>query len=297
MVAHFADIAVVATQAGLYGAGLLVSLFMRGRTLTTGGNGFGERATLKFLKLSTVFFSTLVLYVAYALDPSFGHRIAGGHQIDRARYILWTIINPLFIGVVGLSYSASEHYAIIGSFVQLIASAMSLIGAWNCDSGDAATWFAILGIVFQAASGVYLLFMCVPSPEWQAQHGGSAHYIQRAIFAVMMLYFPIAFMVDNTYRNTIHDDARKLAIATLIIGSLIQVVGGLWLLISQDVVPVPPLGFNLGGTGGGGLFTPGASNWQFQNLQANSPASAEMGAAPAAQAGKWELKAPSYRAQ
>ena len=295
MVAHFADIWATATTAGLYGASLLLTLFLRGATLRSSTNGYGERLTLKFLKLSSVYFATLVLYVAYALDKPFGHRLIGGHQIDRARYILWTIINPLFMGVVGLSYSASEHYAFIGTVVQLVASSMSLIGAWNADSGDAAVWFAVLGMVFQALSGIYAFVMFVPPPEWQQKHGGQGHYIMRAVIGVLMFYFPIAFIVDNTYRNSIHDDARKLSIATLVIGTVIHCVIGLYLLIAQDVIDTTgiPLGFGLGGSGGSApFFGAGANNWQFQNLQQQQPSAAEMGAA--AGPVKYALRAPDH---
>lgn len=271
MVAHFADLWVSATIAGLYGAAFILTFFLRGATLwRSGNNGFGERLTLKFLKLASVYFATLVLYVAYALDKPFGHRLIGGHQIDRARYVLWTIINPLFIGVVGLSYSASEHYAIVGSVVQLVASLMSLVGAWNADSADAAVWFAVLGMVFQALSGAYLLVMCVPPPEYQAKHGGTGHFIVRAIIAILMFYFPIAFLIDNTYLNTIADDARRLSYATFVFGIVIHCVAGLYLLIMVDAAEAEatPLGWgSIGGPSvGSGMFT-GRPMYQRQDLQ------------------------------
>ena len=294
MVAHFADLGILAATAGVYGAGFVIATILRGRTLLSGGHGYGERITLKYLSLAAVYFSTLVLYVAYSLDKPFGHKLVSSHQINRAVYVLWAIINPLFMFAVGLSFSASEHYVFIGKFVQLAASLMSLIGAWNAESQDAAVWFCILGFVFQVLSGFYSIFMCVPPPEWQAQHGGSGHWIVRVVIGVLMLYFPIALIIDNVYLNTIHDDERKIAIANFVLGTLIHVVIGIWLLWSWDVVPTPPLGFSFSGTGSGG-FSAAAQNWQFQNLQAQgagAPGAAPAEGAPAAAASQWNLRVP-----
>ena len=74
MVAHFADLGILAATAGVYGAGFVIATILRGRTLLSGGHGYGERITLKYLSLAAVYFSALVLYVAYSLDKPFGHK-------------------------------------------------------------------------------------------------------------------------------------------------------------------------------------------------------------------------------